>query len=1203
MYKFRTGPDATDSAPPAADEATSESHAIAGHEAYWTSALERLEPALLPATRKENPGRDRSPQYAGLSLAIPDEIWNILADSSMEPAEVLQAAFIAHVARIGGRHSFDIGYSDAHLAAIVAATPGVYAPIVPMSLTVSPDRAFAGLVAEVARARGAATQHLTFALNLRTRHPGLPEEAQSAVDRIARTAVQVVSDIRTYEPTPGGELTLVVAPGSTAFVLRYDRQVFDNERIQRMAAHLLTLIGSAAREPLRPVSELTLVSGHERHRLLEQWNDTRIEYPHDRTVTTLFEAQAAATPDATAVTDGQTSQSYAQLNAQANRVARHLRRHGVTPGMVVGICMDRSPAMIVALLGILKAGGAYVPLDPAFPADRLAFMVTDSRAPLLVTQKPLEAMLPSHAAKVVLLDLHGPQIAEEDETNPEWTVDTSGLAYVLYTSGSTGTPKGVEIPHRALTNFLCSMQVSPGFGAGDSLLALTTLSFDIAGLELYLPLISGGRVELASREVAMDPRQLAARIEQCRPTMMQATPSTWQMLLESGWNGSRALVALCGGEALPRQLADKLVARTSALWNMYGPTETTVWSSIHRVRATDEEISIGRPIANTGLYILDPHLQLSPIGASGELFIDGDGLALGYRNRPDLTADRFIAHPFSTSPGARLYRTGDLARYREDGSSCIWGDWTSGQGAGLSNRARGDRGGACRPPVRSPGRGHSARRRLRRHQPGCLCCTSRRRITVASDLRAHLQASLPDYMIPQYFVTLPAMPLTPNGKIDRKRLPTPERSRPLLPVDFEPASNTTQSDLAAIWESVLAVRPVGIDDNFFELGGTSLLAVRMLERIERSLGFRISIGRAFASPTVRGLEALLKDPLPARSSLRAGQGSGSEDIAIVGMAGRFPGCRDTREYWQAISEGRELITFFEEAEIDPSIDRESLRQPNYVKARGVIDEADCFDAAFFGMNPKEADVIDPQQRVLLEVAWHALEDAGIHGAALEQQRVAVFAGSRRERLLPAQPAGQPGREGSRGIQVADRQREGLRGHPHRLRHRPSRSGGERADSLLHIAGGRQHGNAEPAGGRQRSRSLRRRLDPGSAEQRSRVQRGKRLQPGRPLPPLRRRRERHRFQFGCRDGRAHARELAIAEGRRIYAILKGSGVNNDGGGKMSFMAPSVEGQARVLAQALDGRGHRCSRSHLHRRSRDRYAAGRSDRGRGAGDRVR
>ena len=399
---------------------------------------------------------------------------------------------------------------------------------------------------------------------------------------------------------------------------------------------------------------------------------TRIQFqstarPDGQMLYQLVERQAERTPDALAAAFEDRQLTFRQLDQRANQLAHHLRNLGVAPNVLVGICVERSLEMLVGLLGILKAGGAYVPMDPAYPSDRLAFMLEDSRPHVLLTQTSLRLRLPPHQAHVVYLDALPAEPPPPDEPQLDRNGHQPGdLAYVLYTSGSTGKPKGVRISNRALVNFLSSMRHEPGMSPQDTLLAVTTLSFDIAGLELFLPLITGARVVIATGEVAADGVRLSSLLTSCNATVMQATPATWRLLLAGGWTGSPNLKILCGGEAWPNDLADALLPRCESLWNMYGPTETTIWSSVARVEA-GKPVTIGFPIANTTFCIFDPFPELVPDGVPGELYIGGDGVAEGYLNRPDLTRERFVTNPFAATPGAKLYRTGDVVRRLPDG--------------------------------------------------------------------------------------------------------------------------------------------------------------------------------------------------------------------------------------------------------------------------------------------------------------------------------------------------------------------------------------------------------------------------------------------------------------------------------------------------------------------------------------------------------
>ncbi|AKT41320.1 hybrid non-ribosomal peptide synthetase/type I polyketide synthase [Chondromyces crocatus] len=466
------------------------------------------------------------------------------------------------------------------------------------------------------------------------------------------------------------DLMMVAEGEKLAGYLIHNVDLFDAETARRMMDHLQALLEDATQRPERRISELSLLGAAERNRLLEGFNAPRVIVENEGTFPALFEAQVARTPERVAASCCDETWTYAELDRRSSRIAHQLRALGAGPGARVGIFLERSLQMLAATIGVMKSGAAYVPLDPSFPDERLAFMRQDAELRALITEQTLAAR-PCVAAEglpLLLLDKDDARIVEETPQREGMVVPAlSDVAYVLYTSGSTGRPKGVQIQHHALTNFLGSMRKEPGIRHDDVLLAVTTLSFDIAGLELYLPLLAGARVDIARREDVSDGARLAARMAEVSATLLQATPSTFRMLLESGWQGQPALTALCGGEALPRDLADRLLARVGTLWNMYGPTETTIWSMVARVEQSGGPIVLGRPIAQTQVYVLDRHLQPVPVGVPGELYLGGAGLALGYLGRPALTAEKFVPDPFSLESGARLYRTGDRVRFlRED---------------------------------------------------------------------------------------------------------------------------------------------------------------------------------------------------------------------------------------------------------------------------------------------------------------------------------------------------------------------------------------------------------------------------------------------------------------------------------------------------------------------------------------------------------
>ncbi|MGH1366764.1 MAG: non-ribosomal peptide synthetase, partial [Calditrichia bacterium] len=408
-----------------------------------------------------------------------------------------------------------------------------------------------------------------------------------------------------------------------------------------------------------------VMPAQEEELLLTDWNDTSVNFEKNASLPRLFEATAAANPEQIAAVFAGEEMSYDALNRQSNRLANYLIKSGVKTGDKVGLCMDRSLDMLIGLFGIMKTGAAYVPMDPGFPEDRLAYMCEDAGIELLLSESAQNDLLSDFSGTRIVYDDIPEALAAESDANPDIAIDPAGLIYVIYTSGSTGKPKGVALPHVAVVNFLNSMSETPGLQASDRLLAVTTLSFDIAVLELYLPLIKGARVVIASRDDASDDVKLKDLIANEQISVMQATPVSWQMLLDGNWTPPSGFKALCGGEALPQSLCDALLAKGIELWNMYGPTETCVWSCVEQMHPEQEKILIGRPIANTTIYILDKQMKPVPIGVAGELYIGGDGLAVGYLNRDELTSKVFVPNPFAAN--SRLYKTGDLARYHADG--------------------------------------------------------------------------------------------------------------------------------------------------------------------------------------------------------------------------------------------------------------------------------------------------------------------------------------------------------------------------------------------------------------------------------------------------------------------------------------------------------------------------------------------------------
>ncbi|SFL00136.1 amino acid adenylation domain-containing protein [Lysobacter sp. cf310] len=664
---------------------------------------------------------------------------------------------------------------------------------------------------------------------------------------------------------------------------QYNRDLFDATTIQRWLSAYETLLRAAVERETADLASLPLVDAQART-ALASLQPPAIAYDRACRMHEYFEAQCERTPDRVALRAGPASLRYAELEARSNRIAQVLRGHGVRRGALVGLALDRGPDMLAALLGILKAGAGYVPLDPQFPAERLAYMAADAGLALLLTTREHAARFDLRGRPVLLFDEHASLFATAEATRPgrdEHAAQPEDPAYVIYTSGSTGRPKGVIVPHRAVSNFLDSMRREPGLDAQDRLLAVTTLSFDIAVLELLLPLAVGAQIVLADRETAGDGVALRALLESSAATVMQGTPSSWRLLIDAGWRGAPGFKALCGGEPMGLDLATSLLSRCGSLWNVYGPTETTVWSTCARIVAAPAgqapDIHIGRPIGNTSVWIVDAHGELCPYGVPGEICIGGEGVTKGYLERPELTAERFVVDRYTAAfadaaqadGAAWLYRTGDRGRWRADGNLEHLGRLDH------QVKVRGYRIELGEIEANLAAREEVARalvivredRANDQRLVAYLVAAPGATIEEAA-LRAHLRELLPAYMLPQHFVVLEEIPLLPNGKIDRNALLLPvakEQAVAPVPSATGAAADPRVRYLSQIWSELLGL-PAGPDDNFFELGGHSMLAVQMANRVERDTGKRIKLIRLGAETLAQvaaGLPVATQNAAPA----------------------------------------------------------------------------------------------------------------------------------------------------------------------------------------------------------------------------------------------------------------------------------------------------------------------------------------------------
>jgi amino acid adenylation domain-containing protein len=976
---------------------------------WWRQELAGAPQLLaLPADRPRPPVRMPSggtvPFALQNDLAVMAGMAGMAAMGDATPFMVLMAAFQALLLRLTGARDLLVGFPVAgRTRPETEPLIGFFVNTLPLRGRPSPDATWSGLLDQVRTATLGALAHQDLPFER------LLDELQVERDLGHTPLVQAVLALHnTPQPelalagltivpwevhagTAKFDLTLSLTrtPSGLAGSIEYASDLFDAATIQRLGGQLRTLLQGALTAPETLLADLPLLSEAQRHQLLLDWNDTAEEVvplPLHR----LFEEQAVRQPDRIAVVSAQGSLTYGQLDRQANQLARRLLREGIGPETRVAILLDRSPAWVAAVLGVLKAGGAWVPLDPGLPGERLSFLIADSGAALVITEEWLLGSLPEAV----------PASPEISAASPEIEVTPDHLAYVIYTSGSTGVPKGVAVTHRGLASLARAqanlLGIGPGKNEEERVLQFSSPSFDASVWEMTLAWQSGAELHLASREALLPGESLSDLLRERGITSTLLPPTALSVTPLGDVPRLRALVV--GGEHCPPELAERWSAGRRIV-NAYGPTEVTVVATAGPYEPGSLRMTAGRPLANARVHLLDPRgIELVAHGVTGEVCVAGSGLARGYLGRPELTAQRFVPHPFASFPGERLYRTGDLARFLSDGRLEYVGR--------IDNQVkiRGFRielgeiqAVLDRHPAVSESRvvvreGPAGDRRLVAYY---VSAGEAR----AEALKQHLRTHLPEYMVPAAIVPVPAWPVTTNGKVDLAALPTPEARREDRGGQDEPRGETARA-IARAWQEVLGVERIGAGDNFFDLGGHSLLMPRLHALLKESLGER---GRAlrlvdlFRFPTVAALAGFLhpagtEPEALERSRDRALARHGALEqrdrrIAIVGMSGRFPGAADLDQFWENLAAGVESIRHLTAEELagDPL-----AADPRHVPAVSMPDGYDRFDALFFGLSHREAELLDPQQRLFLEVAWEALEDAGHDPAA---RSVGVFAGA------------------------------------------------------------------------------------------------------------------------------------------------------------------------------------------------------------------
>ncbi|WP_372756679.1 amino acid adenylation domain-containing protein, partial [Mariniflexile sp.] len=888
-------------------------------------------------------------------------------------------------------------------------------------------------------------------------------------------------------------------------------------------------------------------------------------YPKS-TLHQLLEQQAFAYPDAIALEFNEEKVSYGDLQKRINKTAHFLYDKGIRPGQIIAISLDRTPDLIVAMFAVLQCGAAYVPIDTGYPKKRLEMIMADSKASYLICNATKNGI--SDNSKTICIENIKDELHRLPSKPINLNVEPKSVAYIIYTSGSTGTPKGVQVSHLNTINLIYSMGKEPGISKDDKIFAVTTISFDAMVMETFLPLIHGACIVLVDEATRLDGQILLEKAVKDKITMMWGTPSIWQILLDSDWKKPLKIKALIGGEPVPLTLAHKLLDLCDELWNIYGPTETTVCAFLTKISKDDNPIAIGKPIANTHAYLLDDNGKHVAHGDIGEIAIGGDGVSLGYLNKPELTNKSFIEDPFITNK--KMYLSGDLGKLLPNGQMQCLGRRDQ------QVKVRGHRielGEIEKVIDALPNIKKNAVvvSNLSTGQPGLVAyLQSEGSDKDTNALRSQLEDMLPDFMIPSIFMWVNEFPITPNGKIDLKKLPQPEYVRPDSAPILKKPQTVLEKNLASIWSEYLQIPEIGIDDNFFDLGGTSLLTQKVATAMKQRFNLKVPVTKLYEHPTISAISEYIegnKKTEPFIDYSKPNKKKAANDVAIIAMAGRFPGANSIDALWNILKNGEETISFFAPEELDKTIPESLRNNPLYVKARGIVPSAKEFDAKFFDLNPKLAEAMDPQHRLFLEIAWEALEQSG-HLPKHYNGSIGVYAGTGTNtyyinNVLPNQELlNQIGMLQVNTVNEKDYIASRTAYHLN-LKGPAVSVHSACSTSLLAIAEA-----VEAIRNNQCDVAL-----AGGSSLTAPIYSGHLYQEGSMLSP-----DGHCRSFDANgkgtvfsDGAGvillKSLENAKKDGDYIYGVIKGIGINNDGGGKGSFTAPSAEGQANAISKAI------------------------------------